>query len=127
MAKIRPLNLITSSGEPGGESGNDWHNSLIFWANTGISLTRRGTWCVDYKLHSKRPMIGTASNRRKGKLTLCPRETTVSEHTRSGIMAITVSPEYNAVALASHTTSCEFRLESSNNVTIRSLWFSTSP
>ena len=29
MAKIRPLNLIASSGETRGESGNDWYNPLL--------------------------------------------------------------------------------------------------
>jgi hypothetical protein len=50
---------------------------------------------------------------KEGKLTLRPRETTVaSDHTRSKILAITVSPEYNAVALASlGDNSREFLLE----------------
>jgi len=50
---------------------------------------------------------------KEGKLTLRPRETTVaSDHTRSKILAITVSPDYNAVALASlGDTPREFLLE----------------
>ena len=43
-------------------------------------------------------------------------------------MAITVSlAEYNAVALASHTTSREFILEFKQQCHVRSLWLSTSP